>query len=383
MNIAILGFGVVGGGVYNILNTASKRHLKAIQVTRIFTHPTKGLPMEISSMEDIVCDPDISCVVETLGGIHPAYELICACLRHKKHVVSANKAVIAKHLDEFLTLAKQHHVQFLFEASVGGGVPWLESIKKAKRIDTLQHFHGIFNGTSNYILDCMTHQSLAFDKTLKSAQTLGYAEANPSADIDGYDVQNKIVISCAIAFDRFIDVDSIPIFTLRNITLEDIQYAKKHNYIIKYMGEATLRNHTIEACAMPYFISNTSLEANTHNNYNIASLYGNSIGKLSFYGQGAGSLPTANAIIQDILNIRTAQLNTFSLTPASLDSSITKHNYIIRSDVAFVADNIRKQEVFSSYYYTFTNAITLQTLHEMILPLKGSIWIAKIANFKE
>ena len=200
MKIAILGFGTVGSGVYDIIANSTTSELKNIEVKSVFARSRDKMPLATNDINEILNDKEISLVVECLGGLTPAYEFIKKSLEHKKHVVTANKAVAAKYLNEFIALAKKNNVKFLFEASVGGGIPWLAGLEKAGRVDKINRIYGIFNGTSNYILDNMYRNNQEFDSTLKTAQNLGYAEADPSADIDGGDVVNKIILSNALGF---------------------------------------------------------------------------------------------------------------------------------------------------------------------------------------
>ena len=199
MKIAILGFGTVGSGVYEIAKT-----LKNIEVKKVLEKDLSKINIATDNYDEIINDKEIELVVECMGGLHPAYEFIMQALKSKKSVVSANKAVIAKYLDEFLEAAKENNVEFRFEASVGGGIPCLAGIQKIRRVENIDKFYGIFNGTSNFILDNMYRFENEFFTTLKTAQELGYAEADPSADIDGYDVTNKVIISSALAYDGFI-----------------------------------------------------------------------------------------------------------------------------------------------------------------------------------
>ena len=212
MKIAILGFGTVGSGVYEIAKT-----LKNIEVKKVLEKDLSKIDIATDNYDEIINDKEIELIVECMGGLHPAYEFIMKALQNKKSVVSANKAVIAKYLDEFLQAAKENNVEFRFEASVGGGIPCLAGIQKIHRVENIDKFYGIFNGTSNFILDNMYRFENEFVTSLKTAQKLGYAEADPSADIDGYDVTNKVIISFALAYDGFIK-NEFPCFTMKNIT---------------------------------------------------------------------------------------------------------------------------------------------------------------------
>ena len=361
MKIAILGFGTVGSGVYEIAKT-----LKNIEVKKVLEKDLSKINIATDNYDEIINDKEIELVVECMGGLHPAYEFIMQALKSKKSVVSANKAVIAKYLDEFLQAAKENNVEFRFEASVGGGIPCLAGIQKVRRVENIDKFYGIFNGTSNFILDNMYRFENEFFTTLKTAQELGYAEADPSADIDGYDVTNKVIISFALAYDGFIK-NEFPCFTMRNITKEDILYFKKKGLIAKYIGEATTVGNEYEASVMLNLFPTNALEGNVLSNYNIVTVQSYTMGEVKFYGQGAGKLPTANAIIQDILDI---QAN-ISFNPISIEkkysysAKLFKHRYVLRSNEELKGE-FDKIEKDRNNFYHYTKEITQADLLKVI-----------------
>ena len=302
MKVAILGYGTVGSGVYEIITNGKSEELKNIEVKSVFARSRDKMHLATDDINEIINDNEISVVVECLGGLNPAYEFIKRSLESGKHVVTANKAVAAKYLDEFVSLAKENNVKFIFEASVGGGIPWLVNLERTRRVDEINRVYGIFNGTSNYILDNMYRNEQEFDSTLKTAQDLGYAEADPSADIDGGDVINKIILSNALAFDIHIE-PNFPTYSMRNITKNDIDYLKKYDYAVKYIGETNVADGKYETSVMLSIFDKGSQEAAVELNNNIITLDGSFIGELKFYGQGTGKLPTGNAIVQDIVDI--------------------------------------------------------------------------------
>lgn len=361
MKIAILGFGTVGSGVYEIA-----KNLKNIEVKKVLEKDLSKIDIATNNYDEIINDKEIELVVECMGGLHPAYEFIMQALKSKKSVVSANKAVIAKYLDEFLQAAKENNVEFRFEASVGGGIPCLAGIQKIRRVENIDKFYGIFNGTSNFILDNMYRFENEFFTTLKTAQELGYAEADPSADIDGYDVTNKVIISSALAYDGFIK-NEFPCFTMRNITKEDILYFKKNGLIAKYIGEATTVGNEYEASVMLNLFPTNALEGNVLSNYNIVTVQSHTMGEVKFYGQGAGKLPTANAIIQDILDI---QAN-ISFNPISIEkkysysAKLFKHRYVLRSNEELKGE-FNKIEKDGNNFYHYTKEITQADLLKVI-----------------
>ena len=361
MKIAILGFGTVGSGVYEIA-----KNLKNIEVKKVLEKDLNKINIATDNYDEIINDKEIELVVECMGGLHPAYEFIMQALKSKKSVVSANKAVIAKYLDEFLQAAKENNVEFRFEASVGGGIPCLAGIQKIRRVENIDKFYGIFNGTSNFILDNMYRFENEFFTTLKTAQELGYAEADPSADIDGYDVTNKVIISSALAYDGFIK-NEFSCFTMRNITKEDILYFKKKGLIAKYIGEATTVGNEYEASVMLNLFPTNALEGNVLSNYNIVTVQSHTMGEVKFYGQGAGKLPTANAIIQDILDI---QAN-ISFNPISIEkkysysAKLFKHRYVLRSNEELKGE-FDKIEKDGNNFYHYTKEITQADLLKVI-----------------
>lgn len=354
MKIAILGFGTVGSGVYEILQ--QKNLAKKFSVEKVWCRPndTIDIPKFCSNIEDIINDKDIELVVEVLGGIDVPFDLISRMLKSKKHVVTANKAVIARHYDALTDLAKENGVSLNFEASVGGGIPWIKNVELASRIDAISKCYGILNGTSNFILDTMLKEDQDFDDVLKEAQDLGYAEADPSADIDGFDVLNKLIISARKAFNKKLDPDDFFVHSMRQITKGDIHYFKQKGHIVKYIGEITHDEGVISLHAVP----ETFAEATIPSNNNIASLEGKTIGTLKFYGQGAGKLPTANAVVQDILDI--------SKNISYIDTDNVENNDIIEKKINRYTFFIRTNETIDDALikekdgdYFITHPITL------------------------
>lgn len=381
MKVGLLGFGTVGSGVYEILNNS----ISGIEVIKVLDRDLTKLPIITNNINDIVDDKEIDIVVEAMGGIHPAYEYIIASLKSGKNVVTANKAVVAKYLEEFLKVAKENNVRFLFEASVGGGIPCLASIQKARRIDKINRIYGILNGTSNFILDSMFKENKEFFDVLKTAQELGYAEADPSADIDGYDVLNKIVIASVLAYDFYIDREVFPVYSMRNISKDDISYLKKNSKMVKYIGESIVKNGKYEAFVMPNIFNITTQEATVPSNFNLVTLFGDTIGELKFYGQGAGKLPTANAIVQDILDIKLNYSNYEIKCNNSLAYSDVelKNRFLLRSYKKLDSELIEKIEEYNGNYYMFTKEISTKDLKIMadnLLKNDKKGLVAKINN---
>ena len=382
MKIAILGYGTVGSGVYDIITNGKTAELKNIEVKSVFARSRDKMHLATDDYNEIIEDNEISVVVECLGGINPAYEFIKKALENKKHVVTANKAVAAKYLDEFLALAEENNVKFIFEASVGGGIPWLVNLERTRRVDEIKRVYGIFNGTSNYILDNMYRNNAEFASTLKTAQELGYAEADPSADIDGGDVVNKIILSNALAFDIHID-SNFPTYSMRNIVKNDIDYLKKYDYAVKYIGETNVEDNKYETSVMLSIFGKDSQEAAVPLNNNIITLDGSFIGELKFFGQGAGKLPTGNAIVQDIVDIYldVPRRDMVIKNELSYSDELTKKKYLIRSEVQLNNELIEKVEQHEGNFYMETKEITLKQLKSLVAEVEAKDEKYLVAKF--
>lgn len=371
MKIAILGYGTVGSGVYDIITNGKPQELKKIEVKRVFARSRDKMPLATDDINEIINDGEILVVVECLGGINPAYEFIKKSLESKKHVVTANKAVAAKYLDEFVELAEKNGVKFIFEASVGGGIPWLVNLERTRRVDEVKRVYGIFNGTSNFVLDNMYRNNEEFESTLKTAQDLGYAEADPSTDVDGGDVVNKIILSNALAFDIHVDPD-FPTYSMRNITKNDIDYLKQYDLAVKYIGETNVADGKYETSVMLSIFGKESQEAAVPLNNNIITLDGSFIGELKFYGQGAGKLPTGNAIVQDIVDISegVSRVDVVINNNLTYTEELTRRNYLVRSSVKLTGNLIESIEEYKGNFYVKTKEISLKQLSRLVNDVK-------------
>ena len=300
MNIGLLGFGVVGRGVYEITNTRDD-----MQVTKVLCLEDISLP-DAESVKDIkliVEDPSIDTVVEAMGGLHPAYEFVRAAIENGKNVVTSNKALVCSFYDELLPLAKAKGVSFRSTAAVGGGIGWLSELERARRVQKIKEVSGIMNGTCNYILDNMTRMGLPYDEVLKTAQKLGYAEADPSTDVDGIDTWHKIILSSNIAFGVSVDKTTVPVAGIRNIQAQDVENFKAHGLVCKLIatGKRTEKGYSIYV--NPTLVAAGELEAAVPMNYNLITFVGETSDRMSFYGQGAGRYPTAYNVVQDLVDV--------------------------------------------------------------------------------
>ncbi len=305
MKIGLLGCGIVGSGVYDIITQKMSPLVKDFEVKKVLVKTPAEIirPDMTNNVEDIFANKDIDTVVEAMGGIHPAYEFITRALSAGKNVVTANKAVVARYLTEFTELAKKNNVKFMYEASVGGGVPWIKSLRQAMRIDEITRIGGVFNGTTNLILSEMEEKGLSFAECLRTAQKMGYAEADPTADIDGIDVRNKLIISTSLATGKQVLAEEIMTAGIRSISECDLEYFKKLNKHVRLYAEAVISDSKYCCRIEPVLFNQDEPESGIKLNYNICSLEGKTIGTLKFIGQGAGKFPTANAMVQDLIDI--------------------------------------------------------------------------------
>lgn len=298
MKIAVLGYGTVGKGVDRIIS----ERVSGVEVSRILELPDRLTdPRMTSDYAEIVEDDDIEVVVECMGGLEPAHTFILDALAKGKSVITSNKAVVAAYFDEFVRQANATDASLLIEASVGGGIPWIASIEKVRRIDEVTSFSGIMNGTTNFIVDAMVKEGADFDQVLAEAQALGYAERDPSADVDGVDVRNKTIITVGVAFDTACEKD-IPTTGIRTLTKGDLDALRAMGRGVKLLGRGVQREGGYAAAVEPVAVPIESLEANVPSNFNLISLDATTVGPLKFYGQGAGMLPTGNAMVQDVLD---------------------------------------------------------------------------------
>lgn len=362
MSIAILGYGVVGSGAYEILTKAG---YKVSRVLDVRSYPELGNILT-DDIEDILNDKEITVVAEAIGGNTFSYDFVSRALKAGKNVVSSNKHLICSYYKELHTLAKENGVTLRFTASAGGGIPWLYNLKRGLLCDRIEKVMGIMNGTTNYILDAMITDSRDFADALKEAQKLGYAEANPSADIDGLDVARKTAISSSIAFDAVVSEENVLTFSLRNIRKSDIDYIEKTcGKTVRYLGYGMRTENGVAAFVEPTLLPAEALEANVRTNNNMISLFGEYVGRLSFYGQGAGKYPTGNALAQDIINILQGD-TALSCTEADavICNGEAKRAYFIRTNADLTLDFVASSETVGDTHYIFTEKISVAQMHE-------------------
>lgn len=331
MEIAILGLGTVGMGAYEAVKCADGLNVKKA----LIHNPKAGFEkITTTNYKDIVNDPDIKIVCECIGGLHPAYEYVMETLKNGKHVVTPNKELISTYYRELTHCADTNGVILRYTAAAGGGIPWLFNLLRAKRCDEILEISGIINGTCNYILDRMTREGAEFETVLLDAQQAGYAESDPSADIDGIDTLHKCSISANLAFGKLFKETKIPVAGIRNITAKDITMFEESKCVCKLIMRAGRIDEKFFAYVEPTLIPKERLEAGVHENNNLITLRGKNIGTQSFFGEGAGKMPTGTSVIQDALDIAAGgeTLKTGILSEAVIDNDLVKKSYYFRSD---------------------------------------------------
>ncbi len=348
IQIAILGFGVVGSGTAEVL-TQNKAiiekkvgqpfNIKYILDLREFPD-SPFADKVVHDFNIILSDPEVSLVAEMMGGSHPAYDFTKACLEAGKSVVTSNKEVVATFGTELLALAAAHGVSYQFEASVGGGIPIIRPMSQDLASNSITAVSGILNGTTNYILTKMVNEGAPFADVLKDAQKKGYAEANPAADVEGLDAARKTVILAAMAFGKRIDPNTIPCEGITKLTVADIATAKELGYAVKLIGHTTKKDGKILAMVSPRLVPMSNPIAGVNDVFNGILVDANMVGQVMFYGPGAGKLPTASAVVADMIDIMEhtpAGIQAPVWTDATSDDVMDFAGYISRSFVVFDA----------------------------------------------
>ena len=309
MKVAIMGYGTIGSGVAEILrvnkDVIARRAGESLELKYVLDlREFKGDPVEhliVHDYETIANDPEVAIVVETMGGVEPAYTFVKAMLENGKHVTTSNKALVADKGAELIRIAREHKVNFLFEASVGGGIPIIRPLLSSLTGDVVEEITGIVNGTTNYMMTKMTQEGSEFDEVLKEAQANGYAEKDPTADIEGHDACRKIAILTSLVCGRQVDYKDIPTEGITKITATDIKYAKAMGRAIKLLARSKKIGDTYVARVAPYLLSPEHPLYHVNDVFNAIFVHGNMLGDGMFYGSGAGKLPTASAVVGDMV----------------------------------------------------------------------------------
>ena len=313
IKVALLGVGTVGTGVYKLIQRRADVMVRTIgaemEVSKILVHDLnkqrEGIDASLltDNWQEIVNDPEIQIVVEVMGGIEPARTMILEALHAGKHVVTANKDLLAAHGKELLDAAEEKHCDLLFEAAVAGGIPIIRPLKQCLAGNEIDEVIGIVNGTTNYILTKMFEENMSFEEALAKATELGYAEADPTADVEGLDAGRKVAIMASIAFHSRVVFDDVYTEGITKITSDDIAYAKEFDSVIKLLGVAHNTEGGIEVGVYPMLLNKEHPLASVRDSFNAVFVHGDAVDDAMFYGRGAGELPTASAVMGDIIDV--------------------------------------------------------------------------------
>ncbi|KLT18557.1 homoserine dehydrogenase [Neobacillus vireti] len=314
ISIGLLGLGTVGSGVVKIIKNHQDKLIHQVGcpvvIKKILVQDLhKDRPVEIetglltANADEILRAKEIDVVIEVMGGVEETKDYLISALRQGKHVVTANKDLMALHGSELLTVASEHGCDLFYEASVAGGIPILRGLVDGLASDRITQMMGIVNGTTNYILTKMSDEGRSYDEVLKEAQDLGFAEADPTSDVEGLDAARKMTILATLGFSMHIDLDDVKVSGISSITEEDLRYGKQLGYTMKLIGYAHREGEKVEVSVAPTFLSNNHPLASVQNEYNAVYVYGEAVGETMFYGPGAGSLPTATAVVSDLVGV--------------------------------------------------------------------------------
>lgn len=335
IKIGLIGFGTVGTGVVKIMLGAEKPHLRGrnfglelVKIADLDITTDRGISLPdgilTTNAEEVLNDPEINIIIELIGGYEPAKSFTLKAFENGKSVVTANKALVAKYGKELFSAAAKVNVSYMFEASVGGGIPIIRVIVDGLNANEIQSIFGILNGTTNYILTGMARDGSDYNEVLAKAQKLGYAETDPSSDISGGDALNKIVILARLAFGADLDVDNVYCEGIENIIIDDIEYARELGYTIKLLAIAKQHNdRRVEVRVHPTFVPLESILAYVEDEFNAVEIYGDAVGREVFYGKGAGMFPTGSAVVSDIVNVASSII---THAPTNVSRIVTDRN---------------------------------------------------------
>jgi len=407
LNIALLGFGTIGSGVYELINlnkgkfagnfTDVESRKSSPVITKVLERDaSKDLGDTVGKIvthpSEILEDESIGLVIALMGGMDFEYEMIKECLRAGKHVVTANKAVISEYFQELLTLAEENGVVLRYEASVGGGIPIIGSLKEEMKINRVTEIKGILNGTTNFILSKMTEEGADFGDTLALAQSIGFAEADPTADVEGYDVSRKLSILSSMAYESIIRDEDVYKRGITDIRAADIEMIGSMGYVVKYLGHSILEEKNVYTTVEPVLFKEASIMSNVNSEFNIISITGDIIGELQFYGKGAGKDATANAVVGDVLYILNIVGEQNLPKPLRLNRQLNKMGTEVFKGKYYLRANLDDKEMLDqvltavetvaarktvivndNQVYVVTNAIAANDFNRMAEKLKETV----------
>ena len=367
INIAVMGYGTVGSGVVEVINTNGARINQRIgdELNIKYVLDMKDFPGDpvqekiVHDFETIVSDEDVQIVVEVMGGIEPAYTFVKRCLQAGKSVATSNKALVAKHGAELLSIAAEHDINFLFEASVGGGIPIIRPLNSSLTADEIEEITGIVNGTTNYMMTEMTEKGADFNEVLKDAQAKGYAEKDPTADVEGYDACRKIAILTSLVCGQQVDFEDIHTEGITKITPTDIKYAQAMGRAIKLLATSKKGPKGYTAIVAPFLLPASHPLYAVNGVFNAIFVHGNVLGDAMFYGSGAGKLPTASAVVADVVEMaknldKNIPIEWSSKKLELVDYREWENRFFIRT----TADKAAVERVFGTVTYVQAEGVT-------------------------
>ncbi|RTR36066.1 homoserine dehydrogenase [Robertmurraya yapensis] len=385
ISIGLLGLGTVGTGVVKIIEDHQDKLMHQIgcpiKINKVLVKDlTKERAVEIApellttNAKDVIDNPEIDVIIEVMGGVDETRNYLLQALKNKKHVVTANKDLMALYGSELLSVAVENSCDLFYEASVAGGIPILRSLVDGLSSDHITKMMGIVNGTTNFILTKMTKQGSAYEEVLKEAQRLGYAETDPTSDVEGLDAARKMVILATLGFSMKIDLDDVRVQGITNITEEDLKYAKQLGYTMKLIGMAQIEDDKVEVSVQPTLLGETHPLAAVNNEYNAVYVYGEAVGETMFYGPGAGSLPTATSIVSDlvvVLKNMVLGVNGKSIISPQFEKRMKEPNEI-RSKYFLRLHVIDEVGVFANITSIFTNhGVSFEKILQLPVKEKG------------
>lgn len=386
LNIALLGLGTVGSGVVKIIEENRQQIKDTINKDIVIKHilvrdKSKKRPLNISQyhltedIDEILGDESIDIVVEVMGGIEPTVDWLRTALKNKKHVITANKDLLAVHLKLLEDLAESNGVALKFEASVAGGIPIVNAINNGLNANNISKFMGILNGTSNFILTKMTREQTSFEDALDEAQRLGFAEADPTDDVEGVDAARKVVITSYLSFNQVIKLNDVKLTGISGTTLSDINAADQLGFKIKLIGKGTYENGHVHASVEPTLIHKSHQLAAVENEYNAIYVIGDAVGDTIFYGKGAGSLATGSAVVSDLLNVALFFESNLHTLPPHFELKTDETREMMDGEEPVVI-----QEKLNYYIVLQNNHLTVDKIEndiKALLPFHKSLQIAE------
>lgn len=371
MKIAIMGYGVVGSGVGEIISSSQEslkkrcgEEIEIVSILDLRDFPDSSFKCFTKDFNDILSNDEIGLVVEVMGGTKPAYEFTKQLLLAGKHVVTSNKELVAKHGTELLKIAREKNINYLFEASVGGGIPIIRPLNQCLTADEILEITGILNGTTNYMLTKMDREGVTFDEVLKEAQDKGYAEKDPTADIEGFDACRKIAILSSLAYGSQVDFEDIYTEGITKITDTDFKYARKMGTSIKLFGTSKRAGEEFYAMVAPVMINADHPLYAVNDVFNGIMVEGNMVDKLMFYGRGAGSLPTASAVVADVVEMAKNPHTTLVTSWSTKKLPLADKGTWVRKFFVRVAENTEEKKAQVEAAFGPVSYVELEGLNE-------------------